>query len=55
MFGVNMIHGDFEHIVAADADAMNQYGRFFPRFCGRVVRVLRLLRLGHDGILSRSL
>jgi hypothetical protein len=53
MLGVNVVHGDFEHIVATDADAMNFNGRLFAGFGGAGgIGMLSLLGLAHGGILS---
>jgi hypothetical protein len=49
---VDVIHRHFEHVVAADADAMNFY---WWLFCGfRSACRLRRLRIAHKQILSRA-
>lgn len=53
VLGVDVVHGDFEHIVAADADAVDFYGGFFSGLGGGgVFGVLSLLWFAHGGILS---
>lgn len=55
MLGVDVVHCDFEHVVAADADAVNFHRGLFRRFRGaRWLRVLRLLRIAHKQILTRA-
>jgi hypothetical protein len=50
---VDVIHCDFEHVVAADADAMDLYGRLLTRpFTGRLIRVGGLLLFAHAQILA---
>ncbi|MGH9713964.1 MAG: hypothetical protein ACRD5M_11770 [Candidatus Acidiferrales bacterium] len=51
VFCVYVVHGDFEHVVATDADAMDFDGRFLTWFGGGVIGVLGLLCLVHGGIL----
>ena len=54
VLGVNVVHGDFEHIVATDADAMDFNGRLFAGFGSTGgTGMLSLLGLAHGGILSR--
>jgi len=50
-----ILHGDFEHVVAAYADAMD-FGRFVARL-GRVggARMLSCVRLAHKRILTCSI
>lgn len=55
VLGVNVIHGDFKHVVATDADTMDFHGRVFAGFWrGGVISGLGLLCLAHGGILPRS-
>jgi hypothetical protein len=54
MLGVDVVHGDFEHIVAADADAVDFYGRLFAGLGGGVLGILSLLSFAHGGILPRT-
>lgn len=55
MLRVDVVHRDFEHVVAADTDAMDFHRglvvRAGPRGLGRL---LGLLRFAHGGILARS-
>jgi len=56
MLGVDVVDCDFEHVVAADADAVNFYCGLFRRFrCACRPRMLRLLRIAHKQILTRAL
>jgi hypothetical protein len=50
-----VFHGDFEHIIAANAYAMDFRRRLFarPDLCG-MLGVLIMLRLAHERILARS-
>ena len=54
MLGVNLIHGDFEHIVATNADTMDFHRGLFAGLGGGVFGVVSLLSFAHRGILSRS-
>jgi hypothetical protein len=52
---VDVIHRDFKHVVAADADAMNFHRSLVSRlFTGRVVGVCGLLLFGHGRILAQA-
>jgi hypothetical protein len=54
VFGFVIFHGDFEHIIAADTDAMNL--RWLVARLGSVcvARMLTWVRLVHERILTRS-
>jgi hypothetical protein len=55
VFRVDMIHRNFKHIVAADADAMDfRRGLLTQPFRARVIRVAGLLLFAHGRILSHS-
>jgi len=54
VLGVDVIHGDFKHIVAADADAMDFHRRFLAGLGRGGIGMLSFLCLAHGGILSRS-
>jgi hypothetical protein len=54
MLGFVILHGDFEHIIAAYTDAVN-FGWFVARLgLVRGARMLSCVRLAHDRILTRS-
>jgi HlyD family secretion protein len=53
VLGFVILHGDFEHIIAAYADAVN-FGCFVARLAlVRGARMLSCVRLAHEGILTR--
>lgn len=54
VLGFVIFHGHFEHVIAADADAVDRRGWFGAGFgFGRVRGVLRVLRFAHERILAR--
>jgi hypothetical protein len=54
VLGFVVVEGDFEHVVATDADAMNLGCGFVGGLCGRAVRGgLRRLSFRHGRILAR--
>ena len=58
MLGFVVVHGDEEHLVAADADAVDEDGRFFAGLGGvrgmrRLRRCLLGLCLSHEAIVAR--
>jgi hypothetical protein len=53
VLGFVIIHRDFKHVVAADADTVDFRARLLARFRLRsVLGVLALLRLAHGSILA---
>ncbi len=55
MLGVNLIHRDFEHVVAADAHAMNLYGSLVAGLRFLVtMRLVDVLCLTHGRILTQA-
>jgi hypothetical protein len=52
VLGFVVLDGDFEHVVAADADAMDFRGRLAAEFGFGCVRGLSLLGFAHERILA---
>jgi hypothetical protein len=52
VLGFVVLDGDFEHVVAADADAMDFRGRLAAEFGFGCVRGLSVLGFAHERILA---